>query len=951
MNALRHLFTASTLLLASLATVQAAGTGINVPKVTPPKKVYDCEGKCISGCDGSFDWQIEVGLARFAKQPGFTNYAQLASESDGNLPTFAELYGRGFSQDPLQESQVVLELSQPQIGAAIFHPSCLFVHSEGTNEMFTKPAAGGFPAFIHQVMTRDRFTLIDLLPAPESGWRLRVWKRDATAPALPTKSGGFYITTGFEVLPPLKDVIFKRPTGHTGDNTLLLQFKEASGVAGVRSVTAERVQTVDGLGRPATLSFKLFSGEGTSGPLLSQENLTYSERGTKAWDYTIVREVFTSSLNAAGTNGALVLTAKTREDYDDFSFTSGEPGMKRLVSKTEAYDVLGQAPQTTTFTYVQSPIIAGHYETRGNGVAIASFWVPPSLKNPAIHGRLRSSLKPDGSWTYNEYAISSSSPVSIIIEYSGWKDLTMDQRTNARKTVTTVSANESIAESYVAGQLVSKHKNTTTLGATEQLTTRENWDGAAWHTTTTAYYLDNAAAPNTGRIKWIENSDGTATTYSYATVSGKLVTTARTGAGSRSGITAGTEVRTTYGIGNFPIAQITKDIASGLQTEQWDTDLTYNSGFDQTGRPIKRIYNADVDDYDIAQYACCGLEFSRDRMGATTTYSRDGLKRVYKTQSKASDASPVVTNFTTVDGLTTTRTRSIGGQSLFLGSQARSLDGLTRTTTGPAAKSTAIADRPVTTTVTSHSATGDTVTTTRADGSTSILATYLDGREKSTSGSAVPDMTYDYATHSLNGGGETSSNTASGVVTTRFTDLLGRTRKTVSGATGTTTYAYHPLSAAPGTRTQLQSVTDGDNVTVTYGYNPEGQRTTTSRSIPLADGSTATQITTSDEDVVPDVTLHGVSLGISIRQTQTVASTGIDPITISESFSSLDGLTRGTLRLEWQHPQRRHPSRCFRHRHPDHHQSRRHQDPRHLPARPPAQLRHPQDRQLRHHQH
>jgi hypothetical protein len=75
-----------------------------------------------------------------------------------------------------------------------------------------------------------------------------------------------------------KDYIFKRPTNVTGNNTLLVQFKEATGVTGIHSETAETIQTVDSLGRPLQLTTKRFAGEGTSGPLLSQENLFYSDR-------------------------------------------------------------------------------------------------------------------------------------------------------------------------------------------------------------------------------------------------------------------------------------------------------------------------------------------------------------------------------------------------------------------------------------------------------------------------------------------------------------------------------------------------------------------------------------------------------------------------------------------------------------------------------------------------
>jgi RHS repeat-associated protein len=897
----RHLLLATALLVAAVPSTRAATNppGGTVSCPTCPESSGGSTGSSSPPSINSLGWSVNVGLGRYAKPASLTDLGQSAydkgaGEKGGgatskfggtekgatkgaNLPTFQEMYGRYFSSDPLQQSPILLELSQPQLSAASFHPSCLFLQSEALIETLKKPAAGGFPEFIHQILTDDAFTLIDLLPAPDSGFRVRVWKRNAAAL---TKSGGYYVTTNFDTKIPLNDVTFKRPPGSTSDNTLIYSQRETTGLAGTRILTNEIVETLDGNGKSATVTTKLFSGDGTTGPLLSQEDLTFSERGTKAWDYTIVREVRTASVDASGTAGSLTLTGKTREDYDDFSSTAigGDVGMKRLVSYTEAYDVAGQSPQTTAFTYIQAPT------------------------NPTVNGRLQSTVKPDGSWTYWEYSISASSPVSIATEYSGWKDLTLFQRANARKKVTTVSANDSVVEKFVEGQFVGRSKITLTPGTTETVTTSQQWDGSAWHITTTAYYPDSAPAPSTGRIKWIEKSDGTAKTYSYATVSGNLVTTARTGAGSRSGITAGTEVKTTYSLGNIPIAQVTKDITSNLVTEQWDADPTYNGGFDAMGRPIKRIYNADVNDYDISQYACCGLEFSRDRMGATTSYFRDGLKRVYKVETKASAASPAVATFTTENGLTTTRTRRFGSSdALFLGSTTRSLDGLTTIETGPSLKSNLAVDRPVTTTTIDHFTvnggdllpSGDTVTTTHADASTSITAKYRDGRISSISGTAVADKSYDYATHTETGGGEKTVTNASGVVTSTFTDLLGRTRKTVSGTTGTTSYAYHALGAAAGSRGKLQSVTDADNVTVSYGYNNKGERTTTSRTIPLASG-TATQVTTTTRDVVANATLHGVSLGTSIRQTQTVASTGVSAVTTSRSYSAIVGLVSGS---------------------------------------------------------
>jgi RHS repeat-associated protein len=115
----------------------------------------------------------------------------------------------------------------------------------------------------------------------------------------------------------------------------------------------------------------------------------------------------------------------------------------------------------------------------------------------------------------------------------------------------------------------------------------------------------------------------------------------------------------------------------------------------------------------------------------------------------------------------------------------------------------------------------------------------------------------------------------------------------MSDTTGTTLYTYHPTTAAAGSRGKLATVTDGDGVTTSYGYDAEGQLTTTSRTIPLATG-TATQVTTTTRDVVANVLLQGRNLGISRRQTQTLAATGLPTVTTSESFAATAGLVTGS---------------------------------------------------------
>ena len=157
----------------------------------------------------------------------------------------------------------------------------------------------------------------------------------------------------------------------------------------------------------------------------------------------------------------------------------------------------------------------------------------------------------------------------------------------------------------------------------------------------------------------------------------------------------------------------------------------------------------------MKQYGCCGLEYSRDRSGATTTYYRDALKRVYRTVSQRSSNGAAITTNTDFDGLTTTVTRTSDAGSLLVSETTRSLGGLTTTRKSPDADGDG--NPEVSTRVIVHNAgTGSTTTNTAPDTGTTITATFLDGKTKSVSGTAVSNggsMTYDYGTHALNGGG------------------------------------------------------------------------------------------------------------------------------------------------------------------------------------------------------
>ena len=187
----RILAPAVALALAALPS----GAAVN-PDGYPNSDETGCE-KCRDGSSGestgavvssssSFDWGINLGLARYPKPASYTGVGTAAYERNGNLPTFRELVGRMFPASPLQQSQVPLRINQTQISSATFHPSCLTLDSEAIFERLPKSDSGG--DYLHQIVTDDAITQLDLLsggmPAGYSqgtncgpGWQIRVWRR------------------------------------------------------------------------------------------------------------------------------------------------------------------------------------------------------------------------------------------------------------------------------------------------------------------------------------------------------------------------------------------------------------------------------------------------------------------------------------------------------------------------------------------------------------------------------------------------------------------------------------------------------------------------------------------------------------------------------------------------------------------------------------------------------
>jgi RHS repeat-associated protein len=830
---------------------------------------------------------MNIGLAVLTKPEDYTGVANSNQHKTGQLKNLGSELNRYFQGINRQDPRKIF-IQKALIDASCFHPSCIELDDGGEVEVLKKPATGGFPEYIHQILSDDIFTQIDLLVAPESGFRIRTWQRTW---ATLNKVSGFYDSTGIATFTPISDITFKRPTGSTGNNTLLYIKKETTGVSGSNITTKEFVQTLDGAGKPTSVVQKIYEGEGTGGTLLSQEDVTFSERGSKLWDYSIVRERKEASLNGqTGAVGALVLVSKTKENYDDFSLSAagGELGMKRLVQQTEAFSVAGQSPQTTTYVYENTPA------------------------NSLTHGRLQSVAYPDGRWKYHSYTMSETSNTSVIMDYESYNNVTMANRESARKTVTTTTGTTITKQVYLSGSMIEQEVQTMTTESGKKVIKTDR--GIADVLTSSVAYHEDGSNIQSGRIAWAEHEDGTATTYSYAGT-GAYTVTMRQGAGNRNGVTAGTQVVTSYNQSNIAIGETTTDIASGVVIDEWITDNTHTPAFDQMLRPVKKKYFGNANDYTIAKYACCGLEEERDRSGATTKYFRDKLRRVYKVETQVSAASPVIASLTSYNGLSRTSEQRIGATVRFLGSQSTSLDGLTRTQTSPARKSANVADRIDTTTVITRSTTGegDTETTTYEDGSNKIVKNFCDGRTKSISGTAVSNSSTTFVSYSYTIGGyggelitETRTCSTGNLISRSYYDSLGRVAYATSSQAGSQNYFYYSAASAAGSRGKLNYSRDGDAVLTYYSYNNKGEPLEVTRNVPAVNASgvnvTARVGTRAVVDYVASFTVHGTAIGASRRTTNTAisnngtASTADDIALItSTNYSSIDGHIQASI--------------------------------------------------------
>ena len=265
----------------------------SVRAVNPP--IYPiCPG--VGGCnpkDGdekgnhpSWNWSINIGLVKYNPSGNFLDYGRVGAVEgslSGALPRSLDAIMSFYNGGGVaNRQQTTLDLSASMITAALADPASLTYHHEPNAEVIK------LNGFVNQTLTDTALTHINKLSG-DDGFRVRIWSRPSIT--LGSKSGGLYPVPAET---PINDVTFKNPD-HPSDNHKLLKTSVENFGSLSRTTTRSYEETLNGTTNlPETFTIKTYSGANTSGTLLEIEKLTYSNRGSKLWDYHIEREIWTA---------------------------------------------------------------------------------------------------------------------------------------------------------------------------------------------------------------------------------------------------------------------------------------------------------------------------------------------------------------------------------------------------------------------------------------------------------------------------------------------------------------------------------------------------------------------------------------------------------------------------------------------------------------------------------
>lgn len=304
-----------------------------------------------------------------------------------------------------------------------------------------------------------------------------------------------------------------------------------------------------------------------------------------------------------------------------------------------------------------------------------------------------------------------------------------------------------------------------------------------------------------GRLARVDSPDGTFRVFAYGYDSGRkeLTTFEDTGTGHGDVVTNGARWITVEDARGNLLHETISDIDSGMEIQ---AKRYVRDGFGRETMVSNTVDGSAV----VSEYGCCGPSRRRDTDGVETEYVYDPLKRVYASESL---------------GVTEYRAYDVHGNIVETRRVARGGDDVRQTALYDSA-GRLVRQVDVRGGVTAYgyatNALGEpVVTTTRPDGSTVVETSYLDGRTRYVTGSAVHAVSYDYGVddrgrYTVEYGGPDTNNPMR-VKTWR--DMLGREWR-----------VEYPDGYAVETRYdnggRVVAVTDG-YVTQLTGYNGKGE--------------------------------------------------------------------------------------------------------------------------------
>jgi len=874
MKRFTHLKHLAHLLFVCALWTSALGQTTNPPKDEP----YEEDPPC---CDGviitvgepcadnkSINWSIDCGRTSFGNQGSFLKMSRggaQAGSTGGRTVGFEQVMARSFGAGAKHNFR--LRIHQPVISSALYNPSVIQYTKGSAAEVILNGST------IRQVLTDNAFTDIVALPGG-NGFSITNWVRNGITLV---KSGNFYNRPD-EALAVTK-ITFENPDA-TPQRRLFMTSSQWNG--STRRDTSALYTEVGGA-KPTSLTIASYEGLVVNpAKVIKVERLNYFYTANadynppspmRVWDYQLRRTTWEAptlggvmqylSLGGSGVPADNTISRKTLEEYRDFSLTpaGGETMGVRKVRHIEGYDT--NQPLETEWEYYSST-------------------------NPLVNGRIKSVEYPEGNWEYYVYSDSPSSSYATKNKYSSWNDVSMANRSQARREYTYYNANYTTTRTYLAGQLVSRtNRYLSYPNSNEVQIITQVYDGSAYQTTTAINYSSDygaGSAPSAiaGRPKSIEHPDGTFERWTYALLSGnKLRITHDQGSGSISNVTDGTRTIGVLTSEEVVISEEVKDIATGLEFSSWaaTSDGSGQPILNVKGLPVRMVYNGNSDDYSEVIYSCCGSESRRNRNGIQIFYERDALDRIWQIKTDRGGAIPIIVDttdyeFGTLSGQQTivrTINRAVEGNSaagvLRMSRIVAHLNGRRLESYAPDADGSA----PLLGEKTSYAYmqaanSGLTTTITLPDGAVGTWETYLSGDAKAVYGSASTPMAYRYSAlgssgyrnrvtrsyrltsrdGALIGAPSTWSATIpSEEWTERVTDPAGRVKsqRVAQGSNGIdlVTYSYHSASASAGQKFKLQSAIDADGAETSYEYD---QRARLSKTIEAMPGSTGDRETT-----------------------------------------------------------------------------------------------------------